>query len=162
MPDMQVAVAQETLWRRIAEKPIIGLPHKPAAGRPAGTADAGAGLLLEQAPPALPRDKPAETTVMRTAWVTNPEGLHLRTCLAVTQLAAKFQARVTIQKDGQCEDASSLLGLLTLAAAQGAQLTLSAVGPDAEEAVQGIVDLLDLQVDDVTVSRQSWHLRTPR
>jgi phosphotransferase system HPr (HPr) family protein len=54
-----------------------------------------------------------------------------------------YQARITVQKGDQSEDAACVLGLLLLAASQGMPLTLSATGPEAELAVQAIVELFE-------------------
>ena len=74
--------------------------------------------------------------------VADAEGLHLRMCAAIVQLVGRFQAQVTVQKDDRLQDAASILGLLTLAAAKGTRLTVSAIGPDADRVVPAMVELL--------------------
>jgi phosphotransferase system HPr (HPr) family protein len=86
----------------------------------------------------------------------------MRKCLAIVQLVGKLQARVTIQKDDKCEDAASILGLMMLAAEQGEQIQLSATGPDAEEAIRAIIELLDTELDAQPVTRAPWRPRLPR
>jgi phosphotransferase system HPr (HPr) family protein len=86
---------------------------------------------------------PRQTQLVRTVWVNTPEGLHLRWCAAIAKLVGNYQARVTVQKGDQSEDAASVLSLMLLAATQGTPLTVVATGPEAELAVQAVVDLFE-------------------
>jgi phosphocarrier protein HPr len=98
-------------------------------------------VLPEQAAsygPAQVRD----AAVRRTVVLANRHGLHLRTCLAIVQTARQHQAKVTLHKDGQAEDATSVLGLLSLAATPGTTLMLAATGPEAQEAMAAVASLL--------------------
>jgi phosphocarrier protein HPr len=81
--------------------------------------------------------------LVQTVWVNTPEGLHLRKCAAIAELVLKYQARVTLQKGDHSEDAASVLGLMLLAAAHGTPLTVSATGPEADDAVRAVVALFD-------------------
>jgi phosphotransferase system HPr (HPr) family protein len=105
---------------------------------------------------------PRQTQLVQTVWVNSPEGLHLRKCAAIAELVGKYQARVTLQKGDQSEDAASVLGLMFLAATQGTPLTLSATGPEAELAVRAVVDLLEDPSEVPQVMRRSWHPRASR
>lgn len=55
--------------------------------------------------------------------------------------AKRYQAHIEIEKDGQSVDCRSIMGILTLGAAQGVQLWLRATGEDAEEALTSLVEL---------------------
>ena len=77
----------------------------------------------------------------RTVLVTNQHGLHARPCLAIVKTVARYQANVTVRKGSQSVDAASILELLSLAAAPGAELILSAAGAEAEEALQAVAGL---------------------
>ena len=81
------------------------------------------------------------TPLTRTVVVGNRAGLHLRKCLAVVDTVGKHQAQVTIRKNDQSERATSVLGLLALAAAQGTELVLSATGPEAQQALEAVAML---------------------
>jgi phosphotransferase system HPr (HPr) family protein len=85
----------------------------------------------------------AVETLTRTVTVTNRHGLHARPSVVIVKTVRKFNAQVTIQKNGQIADASSILDLLSLGAAQGAQLRLSAKGPQAQEAIDALAQLFD-------------------
>jgi len=80
--------------------------------------------------------------ITQTVVVADPDGLHLRRCLAVINALRQYHARVTIRMKSQVEDAASMLGLMSLAAVQGTELLLSATGPTAKEAVEAVAAVL--------------------
>ena len=75
----------------------------------------------------------------RTVFVSNPHGLHCRPCLAIVNTVGEFQATVTVWKGDVTADASSILQLMSLAADQGTELSLTAEGPEAEEVLEALV-----------------------
>jgi phosphotransferase system HPr (HPr) family protein len=77
----------------------------------------------------------------RQVTVVNPQGLHARPAHAVVTLASRFRSDIELVRDGEIADAKSILAILTLAAAQGSQLTLRARGEDAGEALEALTDL---------------------
>ena len=83
----------------------------------------------------------AEQIAIRRVTVINPQGLHARPAHALVQLASRFQAEIEIVKEGERVDGKSILSILTLAAVQGTQLILRARGPDAEAALDALVEL---------------------
>lgn len=161
MPDIQGSRVQGTSWEKFAAKPNLGW-NVPVAWRHTRERIGGVRLLVESYSPADQNREDRETTTIRSVWVNCPEGLHLRKCAAIAQIVGKYQARVTIQKDDQSEDAASVLGLMTLAASEGTQLTLSATGVDAEQAVRAIAALLDSDVEEPQATHSPWHPRVPR
>lgn len=80
-------------------------------------------------------------TSTQTVVVLNRLGLHMRPADLLVRTASRYQSQIEIAKDGQVVDCKSILGLLTLAAAQGTQLELRATGGDAAQAVQAISEL---------------------
>jgi phosphotransferase system HPr (HPr) family protein len=84
-------------------------------------------------------DEPKAT---RTVLVANRAGLHARAALLVVQLVRQFrehhQVKVELVSDRQRVDASVMMQLLTLGAAQGEQLLVEAVGDGAEEIVEAL------------------------
>lgn len=79
----------------------------------------------------------------RDATVCNQRGLHARAAARFCETASGFEAEVTVAKDGQSVDGASLMDLLMLGAAKGSRLTISAAGPDAEEAVAVLAALTE-------------------
>ena len=75
--------------------------------------------------------------------ILNKLGMHLRPAQQFVQTVLKFQCDVYLQKDSQRVNAKSIMGLLTLAASQGARLLVICDGDDADEAMNAVRELLD-------------------
>ena len=84
----------------------------------------------------------SDKTATRVVTIVNPQGMHLRPADLFVRLANQFQATVEILKDGERFDGKSVLSMLTLAAGQGTQLSLQASGPDAEDALTALDELV--------------------
>lgn len=74
--------------------------------------------------------------------VPNPLGLHARAAARFVQAASRFAATVRVSCGDQTVDGKSILGILLLAAARGATLTIEADGADASAAVEGLATLV--------------------
>lgn len=83
----------------------------------------------------------------RTVTVTNRHGLHARPAVVIVKTVQKYDAQVTIHRNSQSVDAASILDLLSLGAAQGSELILSASGPQAEEVLDALVQLFDAEFE---------------
>ncbi len=81
--------------------------------------------------------------VVREVTVTNRAGLHTRPASMIVRTASQFQSDFFIQKDGYEINGKSIIGVMTLAAEQGARLTLMLEGRDENEAADALVDLFD-------------------
>lgn len=84
----------------------------------------------------------------RTVTVRNLQGLHARPADLLVRMASAYQSIILIGRDGELVDCKSILSLLTLGAAQGTVLTISADGSDAKDALDAIVDLFEAGFDD--------------
>jgi phosphocarrier protein len=73
--------------------------------------------------------------------VINEKGLHTRPSTELVKCASAFKSRISLHYQDLSVNAKSLLGILMLAAARGAKITIEAVGEDAEEAVKSIIEL---------------------
>ena len=74
--------------------------------------------------------------------ITDPLGLHLRPAAKVAVLVKSFRSDLRVLCKGATADAKSLLDLLVLAAGCGTTLDIVAHGPDAEQAVAALSQLL--------------------
>ncbi len=82
-------------------------------------------------------------TLERKVHIRNPQGFHLRPIAAFAQLAGRFQSNVTVSRDGKDDvNGKSILDLMLLAAPQGSELTVKVTGPDARNAIEALVALL--------------------
>jgi phosphocarrier protein len=66
--------------------------------------------------------------------ILNKQGLHARPATVFVQTAKKFKSRVSVIKDKKEVDGKSIMGILTLGAGQGSEITLKIEGEDAENA----------------------------
>jgi phosphocarrier protein HPr len=78
----------------------------------------------------------------RDVQIVNPLGMHARPAAQLVKLASGFASDVTIARDGTPVNAKSIMGVMMLAAEQGATVQIAAVGPDAEAAVEAIAGLV--------------------
>lgn len=77
------------------------------------------------------------------AKIKNNLGLHARPSAVFVQAASKFDADITIEKNGDIVNGKSILGLLMLAAGHGSIIKISASGTDAHFAVATLVKLVE-------------------
>ena len=75
--------------------------------------------------------------------IKNKLGLHARAAVKFVNLANRFRSSVKIEKDGNEIDGKSILGILTLAAVQGTQITLKISGKDENSALRALVALIN-------------------
>jgi phosphocarrier protein HPr len=80
--------------------------------------------------------------IEREVEIVNRLGLHARAAAKLVHLAGRYRSDVKLVKDGDVVDAKSILGLLMLAAAQGERVHLRCVGPDEDEAMTAVADLI--------------------
>ena len=73
-------------------------------------------------------------------------GLHNRQATYFVQKATEFESSIWLESDNRKMNAKSLLGIMSLGIVTGSTITLSAVGPDAEAAVNALDALLQRDV----------------
>ena len=81
-------------------------------------------------------------SVTREVQIVNPLGLHARPAAQLVKLASQYASEVTLSRDGMPVNAKSIMGVMMLAAEQGATVSIAAHGPDAEAAVAAIAGLV--------------------
>ena len=75
--------------------------------------------------------------------IKNKLGLHARAAVKLVNLANRFESTVKIVKDGNEIDGKSILGILTLAATQGSEITLKVFGRDEALAAEALLGLIN-------------------
>ena len=80
--------------------------------------------------------------------VNNEVGLHARPATFFIQKANEFKSAIWVEKDERKVNAKSLLGVLSLGIVKGTTITLIADGPDAKEAVEALVQLINGQLSE--------------
>jgi phosphocarrier protein len=74
--------------------------------------------------------------------IVNKLGLHARAAALFVKTAARFEAEVTVSKDGEEVSGKSIMGILMLAAAQGTHIEVTTSGPDACQAMESLGQLI--------------------
>lgn len=75
--------------------------------------------------------------------VQNHVGLHARPATFFIQKANEFKSSVWVEKDERRVNAKSLLGVLSLGIVGGTTIRIMADGSDEEQAVDGLVKLVE-------------------
>lgn len=75
--------------------------------------------------------------------IRNKLGLHARAAAKLSQLAGSFQSEVWLTRNGRRVNAKSIMGVMMLAAGIGTTVELETNGPQEEEAMNAIVQLMD-------------------
>jgi phosphotransferase system HPr (HPr) family protein len=79
-----------------------------------------------------------------TTLIVNHEvGLHARPASVFVQTAAKFSSDISVSHGERTANAKSILTVLTLGAHKGAEITITAEGDDAEEALAALEELVN-------------------
>lgn len=84
----------------------------------------------------------------RVVEICNERGLHARASAKFVKLAAAFDAEVTVTRDGTTVDARSIMGLMMLAAGLGSTIEIAAEGPEAQPALDALVELVQGRFDE--------------
>ena len=75
--------------------------------------------------------------------VVNELGIHARAAASFVRLAARFESRISVERQGREMDGKSIMGILLLAAARGTTITIAAEGVDQIEAVRELAALVE-------------------
>jgi phosphocarrier protein HPr len=76
------------------------------------------------------------------ATVTLTGDLHARPAGALSVAAGRYPCAVQLSVNGTLADAKSVLAVMQLGASSGQQVTVRAVGPDAQDAVDTLIGIL--------------------
>ena len=80
--------------------------------------------------------------ISRELLIVNKRGLHARASAKFVQLVEKFSAEVWVTRGSETVGGTSIMGLMMLAAGPGTTVTVSAIGPEAQAAVDAIAALV--------------------
>jgi phosphocarrier protein HPr len=90
----------------------------------------------------------AATGTARDLAIINQRGLHARASAKFVKCAEGFDANITVTRDGQTVPATSIMGLMMLAAAMGTSILVEASGPQAEAAMAALEALVASRFDE--------------
>ncbi len=100
---------------------------------------------LSEAQDAAPPLPAAAATHERAMRLVNPAGLHARPAAQIVGLAGRWQAELRLRqaaRPGPSASARSLVALLGLGGRQGTELVASASGPEAQQALEALAELV--------------------
>ncbi len=70
-------------------------------------------------------------------------GLHIRPASLLAKMAGGFESEISVNKEGRAANAKSIMEILTLGAAGGSVIEITATGKDAAEAVETIANFIE-------------------
>jgi len=82
----------------------------------------------------------ARSAILR---IRNKRGLHARASAKFVKCVAKFDAEVTVTKDGVTVGGASIMGLMTLVASDGSDVAVEARGPQADAVLAALRKLVE-------------------
>lgn len=81
--------------------------------------------------------------IRRPVTIINKLGLHARATAKLVATASAHDSSIRLQGKGRDVDAKNIMQVMMLAASQGTKLELVAEGPDENEAVEALVELIN-------------------
>lgn len=87
-------------------------------------------------------DDEDEDTVRVDVTITNPAGLHARPASMLVECAQHFEGDISIVKGSKTANAKSIMSVLSLGASTGDSVTVTAVGPGADEVVEQVIEIM--------------------
>lgn len=81
--------------------------------------------------------------INRQLTIINRLGLHARAANTFVRTARKFESNIKITAEGKSADGKSIMGVMTLGAAQGTAVDLTAEGSDEEAAMDALETLIN-------------------
>ncbi|MEW6619035.1 MAG: HPr family phosphocarrier protein [bacterium] len=84
-------------------------------------------------------------SLQQTIVIKNKLGLHARAAAAFVKIAHEFQSKIHLKKNTNpgWVDGKSVLSIMTLEASSGSQIIISAQGPDAKQALNKLIQLIN-------------------
>jgi len=89
------------------------------------------------------KQKTGNTMPEITLTVNHKAGLHARPAATFVQTCNRYKSNIRVKHGDKDVNAKSILSVLTLGANQGAVITISAEGEDAEQALSDLTKLID-------------------
>lgn len=74
--------------------------------------------------------------------IVNRLGLHARAAAKFVSVASRFESMIQVSRDGRQVNGKSIMGVMMLAASRGTSIEVTAEGPDEEQALQALNNLV--------------------
>lgn len=76
--------------------------------------------------------------------IKNKKGLHARPSSLFVELVKNYDSEITVKSEDEIINGKSIMGLMLLAAEEGRELELIADGPDEDEMLDALVNLIEV------------------
>ncbi|MFC1462731.1 HPr family phosphocarrier protein [Verrucomicrobiota bacterium] len=86
--------------------------------------------------------------MVREFVILNQYGIHARPAALFVKIASRYDADIQVKKGGNTISGKSIMGLMTLEASRGTRLSVTASGPDAEELLDELQELIESKFDE--------------
>ena len=80
--------------------------------------------------------------ISRELPIINKRGLHARASAKFVQMVERFDAEIWVTRGRETVGGTSIMGLMMLAAGPGTSVIVSAIGPEAQAAIDAITELV--------------------
>ena len=80
--------------------------------------------------------------ISRELPIINKRGLHARASAKFVQMVERFNAEVWVTRGSETVGGTSIMGLMMLSAGPGTSIVVSAIGPEAQSAIDAITELV--------------------
>lgn len=74
--------------------------------------------------------------------VENTSAIDAKMAQSIVQKASEYEADMTLRYSNKEVDLKSILGIMSLAVLEGAQIEIEAKGSDAEEAIEALKEMI--------------------
>ena len=74
--------------------------------------------------------------------IINEKGLHARASAKFVEIVERYEASVSVEKDGLMAQGDSIMGLLMLAAGRGTTIEVETSGAEAKELAKALANLI--------------------
>jgi len=81
--------------------------------------------------------------LLRTVTIRNRLGLHARPAALFVQVSSRYSCEVWVERDKLRVNGKSIMGIMMLAAEQGAELRIEAEGDDAQACLAALTTLIE-------------------
>lgn len=87
--------------------------------------------------------------IVKEVTIVNKAGMHTRPASSIVKIAAKYKAEFFLSRDGFEVNGKSIIGVMTLAAEEGAILELKFDGPDEDKLCEEMVNFFERGFDEL-------------
>jgi phosphocarrier protein HPr len=89
--------------------------------------------------------------VSRELPIINKRGLHARASAKFVQMVERFSAEIWVTRGSETVGGTSIMGLMMLSAGPGTTIVVSAIGPDADAAIEALTELVASKFNEETM-----------